>query len=141
MNKVKHHKLKEATSAPFLLVGISCHESDYRVSWAINNQLGIQLSRTLDHQVVDRDETVNEFPLFVYQDEENYQTWRLVANRCDNGFLLPEHKNMDYFLHIMAETDENFIEGLVRDIRSIEWVSAVFLMDTRKIKHLGRLLF
>ena len=35
--------LEDAYEYDFLLIGISCHEKDYRLSWALNQNLSLQL--------------------------------------------------------------------------------------------------
>ena len=35
--------LEDAYEYDFLLIGISCHEKDYRISWALNQNLSLQL--------------------------------------------------------------------------------------------------
>ena len=44
---MKYH-LEEEYEYDFDLYGISSHEKDYRICWAINNSLGLSLERTGD---------------------------------------------------------------------------------------------
>jgi len=83
----------------FLLVGISSHENDYRVSWAINNNLDMTLKRSGSLEVYNPRISQNqEFSVYQYTDQDTLLHYYLISNRCDNGFLLEEMSNIDYIL-------------------------------------------
>ena len=67
-----------------------------------------------------------EFSLYRYYDEETYLDYHLIANRCEDGFLLEELKNIDYFLRISGDCEDDFTERLLVKLLKISR-SLVFL--------------
>jgi len=67
--------------------------------------------------------------------------YHLVCNRCENGFLLEEIRNIDYLLKISGDIDEQDINTLVSRIRSIEGFSAAFELDPAQLKSREKLIF
>ncbi|MDR1155583.1 MAG: IPExxxVDY family protein [Bacteroidales bacterium] len=112
----------------FTIIGISSHENDYRLSWSINEQMGLAFAQG-DRLVTGAGK---EFTCFVHEDDD--QTLMLVSNRCDNGFLLEKYKNFDFILKFDAELNEADTQAWLRDLRKAPLVSAVFPIPvTRQI--------
>ena len=110
----------------FSVMGISSHENDYRLSWSINEQLGLSFVQS-DSLITDAGK---EFACFVHEDDE--QRFLLVSNRCDNGFLLEKYKNFDFILKFDAELNETGISEWLRNLRKVPLVSAVFPIPVNK---------
>ena len=130
----KRNVIKLETPAPlFSIIGISSHENDYRLSWSINEHLGYTF--TQGDSLVTAD--VKEFTCFVHEDDN--QKLMLISNRCDNGFLLEKHKNLDFILKFDGELNETEISTWIRDLRKAPLVSAVFVIPVNKqiLKLLG----
>ena len=67
-------------------------------------------------------------------------TYRLISNRCDNGFLLEELKNIDYLL-LIEPNDEVFkISDVITKIKSIPFVAAIFPIEISSLKNKKRIL-
>jgi len=110
----------------FTIIGISSHENDYRLSWSINEQLKLTLTRG-DNLVTD---TEKEFSSFVHEDD--HQRLMLVSNRCDNGFLLEKHKNFDYILKFDPELNETETTEWLRNLKKSPLVSAVCVIPVNR---------
>jgi hypothetical protein len=122
------------------LLGISSHENDYRISWALNEHLNFQLVKVANHVFFHSKFGENlEFSQYAFQDDNHSMLYRLISNRCDNGFLLEEYKNIDFLL-LTDTTDKQEIQLLVRNIKTISFVSAVFPIDFGLLKNRKRLL-
>ena len=104
----------------FTIIGISSHENDYRLSWSINEQMGLAFVQS-DSLVT---KAGNEFACFVHENENPKML--LVSNRCDNGFLLEKYKNFDFILKFDTELNETDISAWLRDLRKVPLISAVF---------------
>jgi len=126
MTKRKVVKLVDATPMVFTIIGISSHENDYRISWNINEQL--RLAFVQGDSIVTGDG--NEFTCFVHEDDQ--QNLLLISNRCDNGFLLGKHKNLDFILKINAELNETQIAEWLSNLRKAPLVSAAFPIPVNK---------
>ena len=138
----KSHKLIVEDDFHFFLVGISSHENDYRLSWAINTHLKMALKRADNLQIHNpRIKQDQEFSLYQFTDLETVLHYNLIANRCDNGFLLEEMKNIDYVLKITGDASKNFPEQLVNKLKKIDIITTAFEIDPSELKSRKKLLF
>ncbi len=132
---VKKHKLSLGTEENHELVGISSHENDYRVTWAINQALGIQLARAGKLQVpAAKGDEILEFPAYQYDDGDNFVQYNLYANTSENGFLAKEMKNIDYLLKVKGEIEPSDIDDLVGKLRQHELISLAFRVELSSLK-------
>jgi hypothetical protein len=138
----KSHKLIVEDDFQFFLVGISSHENDYRLSWAINTHLKMALKRSENLQIHNpRIEQDQEFSIYQFTDPEMVLHYYLIANRCDNGFLLEEMKNIDYVLKISGDADKNFPGQLVNKLKKIDIITTAFEINPSELKSRKKLLF
>jgi hypothetical protein len=138
----KSHTLSFKDDYSFHLIGISSHENDYRLSWAINNQMGTSFTRCNNLVTFNsRIKQDQEFSLSRYTDEETYIQYHLISNRCDNGFLLEEMTNIDFVILISGELSGEDIADFVENLRKIEMITAAFVIDVEGLKSRKRLLF
>jgi hypothetical protein len=114
----------------FKLIGISCAEKDYRLCWAINQALNIDLVRMSNDGIASRTHLV-DFPFFEFSDEETGRIFRLLANRFENKILMKELKTIDYLFLIQGE-DAN-LHNITTRLGNIEFV---FLSQEISIDHL-----
>ncbi len=128
-------KLKISDDIQFRLIGISSHENDYRLVWAINNKLKFQFTRT-DSLIIHRPalKTDLEFSRFLYADEDRILTYSLISNRCPDGFLFAEIKNFDFLLKVTGEIRESETREFVKKLKAVEVISASFILDPKKLK-------
>jgi len=138
----KSHKLVLEDDFQFLLIGISSHENDYRISWAINIQLKMALKRTDNLHIHNpRISEEQEFSLYQFTDPETLLHYDLFSNRCDNGFLLEEMKNIDYILKISGDANKNFPTQLVNKLKKIDIITTAFEINPLKLKSRKKLIF
>ncbi len=140
MSKKNVHKLSSESEQSYSLLSISSHENDYRISWALNEHLGFRFCKTENHSFFNSKfgETL-EFSQYVFKDDENSRTYRLISNRCDNGFLLEEYKNIDFFL-LIDSIEKTQVQQLVIQVKTIPFVSAIYPIDFGLLKNRSRLL-
>ena len=138
----KSHTLSFKDDYSFHLIGISSHENDYRLSWGINNQLGIAFTRS-DNLIVHNPRLGQdqEFSLSQYFDEETYIQFNLISNRCDDGFLLEEMTNIDFVLQVSGEVSGDDLISLVAKLKQIDIITTAFVIDVDGLKSKKRLLF
>ncbi len=160
-----HYKLilEEDDAEDFSLLAIHCSEEAYKMGFLLNKYLGLQLERW--H--VDLDLSSNGldlmFPIFEFEDKRKYTTFHLVANVCSSKiatlqssgglfddstnektvitYLLPEFKNVDFFLKISSEDQRDSLKQLVRSINEIPQVISAYSIDTETIKTKNNLIF
>jgi len=115
----------------FKLLGISCSEKDYRLCWALNQILGIDMVRLSNEGMPSREHLL-EFPFFEYNDEENGRIYRLLTNRFETKILMKELKNIDYLFLIQGE-DIN-LQEITELIGGIEFVFLATEIEIDKLK-------
>lgn len=141
MGKKDVHKLSSDPGTTRILLGISSHENDYRLSWSINEHLGYKFTKTDNYQSFHQRLNINqEFSTYIFVDEEEENTYRLISNRCDNGFLLDELKNIDFLLLIDTHNTNFDTAGLLSKIRAVPFISAIFKIDSNTLKNKKRII-
>ncbi|MBN2613806.1 MAG: IPExxxVDY family protein [Bacteroidales bacterium] len=140
--KKKIHKLSVELRSRLYIAGISSHENDYRLSWAINNKLGYNLSKS-DNLSLTNNKTgeIQQFSVFEFTNEDDECKYHLVSNRCDNGFLLAEYKNVDFFLLIQGEMAPYEFDLIVTNLKQIEIITLAFMISDLSTKSLEKLHF
>lgn len=123
------HTLDFEIEYDFILIGINCHQKDYKICWALNQTLGIKMERQEGHVLQsEKGLTESNFSNFKFEDEDNKNTFHLFKNKSANGVLIPEQKFIDYLLKI--DHDETFeIDDLVNTIKSIDFVLTAYQLD------------
>ena len=138
----KIHKLKFNPEYDFFLIGISSHENDYRISWAFNHYLGLKLVRMDDYNIIDNNYPEPlKFSIFSFYDDEILLSYKLITNRCFDGFLIGEMKNIDFFLKLHGEINKIFLDNLTKKINDLSIVNTAFQVDPEKLKSRQKLLF
>lgn len=126
----------------FSLIGICSHEKDYRICWALNSQLGIELSKTKDLELTEKKAFAPaKFSMFIFNDEEKYREYSILGNKSTNKLLLPEHKQVDYLLIIKSGLDEKEEEELVKKIKELSIVLTAYSIEPENLKSKQNLLF
>lgn len=120
----------------FKLIGISCAEKDYRLCWAINQALDIDLVRMSNDGIASRTHLI-DFPFFEHVDEENGCIYRLLANRFENKTLMNELKTIDYLFLIQGE-DANLHDITVK-LGAIEFVFMATQIEIENLKDIDLL--
>jgi hypothetical protein len=128
-------KLKISDDIHFRLIGISSHENDYRLVWAINNELKFQFTRTESLRIYRAAlKTDLEFSRFTYIDEDRILTYSLISNRCPDGFLFTEFKNFDFLVKITGEITEAETREFFKKLKTVDVISASFILEPEKLK-------
>lgn len=159
------HTLEIEYDYNFVLIGISSHEKDYRVCWALNNKLGLELVKVNSLEIKGKkQETPSFFSLFTYDHPDGFFEYTVVANLSEgkagvtmentlfgnkakshsyseNEFLIPEHKQMNYFFVVKGELSETESLQLVKQIREIDMVLTAIPLEASQLKSRHNLIF
>ncbi|MFM1930988.1 MAG: hypothetical protein RL226_291 [Bacteroidota bacterium] len=132
-------KQEESFDFEFLLFGIVCHEGIHRLCWFLNRHLNLDIAYHGGLEIKQKKST-RTHDLFRFQDEEMNVCYTLIDNRTEGGVLLPEHKQVDFFLKV---EDDNMLdpEELRKKIVEIPSVLACFRTEVMELKHKENLLF
>lgn len=121
------------------LIAISSHVKDFRLCWAINKGLGLNMRRRRTDITSPGPERIASFSVYDHLYEETLATVSLVSNHAEDGVLLPEQRQADYFLVIDEDSALRPSEALER-VRGTEFVLAAFPVKFSDIKEALKLL-
>ena len=159
------HKLDlgEFDEIDYYLIAIHTSLEDYRLAFFINQKLPINLSKSKNEIQINIKEGETKFSRYYYHNFEKAISWNLIQNKGevvqqkkDNGqnlfsnltlevatkvYLLPEFKKVDYFLKI-ENLDETMNGTKIQTaLNSIDNISAIYTVETNKIKSKNNLIF
>lgn len=160
------HTLEIEYDYDFVLIGISSHEKDYRFCWALNNKLKLELVKQDSLEIKGKKQTTpSYFSFFTFDDEDQYMEYSVIANlseskslafkegtlfgteaspgsdQSENEFLIPEHKQMNYFFVIRGEMENEEVEELMKQIREIDNVLTTIRIDANSLRSKQNLIF
>ena len=156
MSTVSTYRLSEdLCTEEFVLIALHSSLEDHALIYALNRKLKTKLKRTKE-DLETTDESV--FPVFEWKDHINDRYWMLMTNNYSHEeklqqpdlfqneksltvrHLIPEHKEVDYFLKI-EQGDECLEQEVVRTILQIPNIVTAYLLDTEQLKSKHNLIF
>jgi len=144
----------------YSLLAIHCNLEDYRMAFLLNRFLNINLRRfphDLDFQY-----TTASYPVYEWQDNKRQVMWNLIGNifkREEDSLvssgslfnatskviktynLIPEHKNVNYFLKIGNDDNNMNLKSIIGKIQKIPQVVTVYDVDVSTLKSKNNLIF
>lgn len=126
----------------FFLFGISCGEKPYRLCWALNNQLKATFAKDKDMEVQEKNQTTQlKFPMFAFRNEEMFTDYRVIINKSENKFLVPEFKQADYLLMVQGSLPSVEKNSILKKVKEVTFVQTAFEIDPQKIKSKENFVF
>ncbi|UTW64156.1 IPExxxVDY family protein [bacterium SCSIO 12741] len=132
-------KLEFEYDYDFFLIGIYCHHRDYRLAWSLNRHLGLDLKKDNDYKLKSGEE-FQYFPLYTFFVESQDLYYYLVGNRGENGWLIPEKKDVDYFLIVEGLFERSKKEILTQGIAKLKEVLTAVEIDPESLNSRQNLL-
>ncbi len=142
------------------LVAIHCAIPSYKLAFLLNKYLQMRFCRKRK-DISFQHATINaSYPYYQYIDTDHYTSYDLVKNtfhlKTENKnlqqdlfettkmvtkYLIPEHKKVDYFLKISAETPSFSIKTLVSKVLQIPQIITAYSIPELQIKSKNNLIF
>jgi len=159
------HKLvlDQVIEEDYSLIAIHCSEEAFKVAYLLNQFTGLKLHRKKADLEFNNKGLEVTFPLYEFEDEFNYTTYNLVANKrktqiakmasSGNLFgglsnnetittvLIPEYKEADYFLKIQSDYRKGSVKNLITLINNIKQIISAFEIDIEHLKSRNNLIF
>jgi len=134
--------LDEEYDFDFKLIGISCHEKDYRVTWGLNKYLDIALQRKDEdiEVIIKKSNRYSHHSAYSFYDKELDNDYSLLTNRSSMGYLIPEKVQADYLLMI-TDNYPIIMTEVLKKIREIPFVLTAFDIDVYSLKSKENLIF
>ena len=132
--------LKLGLDSDISLIGISCHLKSYRLSFAMDDSLGLSFRRINDFEIPGHDENILKYPFLMYEDTELKNQFCLVGNHHPQGKLVPALRQVDYFFVARDPLEKAAFGMILKKIRSIPSVQAAYQVDPARTKDVSQLL-
>lgn len=136
------HTLKLEDDYDFDLIGLCSHHSDYRLCWALNEYLELELKKSNEPFMVSgkKGELISSHSFYEWIDEENMANYFLIKNKNNNQFLIPEKAQIDYFL-VIQESGIIEIDDFLTRMKEISSILTAFIFDPHDLKSSNKLIF
>ncbi len=145
------------------LIAIHSSLASYRLAFFLNKNLHLRLARKKEDIRFEYNDLIADFPLYQYDDHFQYNTYNLLGNKFHTEiasktpesqglfssvestfttkYLIPELKNVDYFLKIESESTNFSSKDLVNHILSISQIITAYPVEHTKLKSKNNLIF
>jgi hypothetical protein len=134
--------LKYTPEYNFELLAIVSAVNIYQLVFTISNRTGLNFETDEPLKIWHPKLTNPQiFTVFVSDDDENFITLRIIANKCENGFLIEELKNIDFLIHLSGENDENFTKNFFEKIKQSPEIQAVYNIEPNSLASKQKLIF
>ena len=136
------HTLKLEDDYNFDLIGLCCHHSDYRLCWALNDYLELELRKSDEPYMVSskKGQIISSHSFYEWFDEENMINFFLIKNKNKRQYLIPEKAQIDYFL-VIQESGIIEIDDFLTRVKDISSILTAFIFDPNDLKSSGKLIF
>ena len=125
----------------FVLLGISCHEKDYRLCHEINVALKAAFKKQDDLEItLSRQKETSAFSLYQYHNRDGCDFY-VIANKGTKGFLIPEQKQVDYFLVMKPALHKEDKMDVLKKVKKIHCVLGTYEFNPEKLKSRQNLIF
>lgn len=158
------HKLvlDEVFEQPYKLLAIHSSVEEYKLAYLLNKHLDLRLARSPHDLDLHAGAENIHFAHFVYEDQQKYCRYHLVTNiarreelsgsgenslffgeqmAVKKSYLLPEFKQVDFFVKIEDELDSINDRLLISRILEIPQISTAYAIDFDRIKTKENLIF
>ncbi|WP_017258000.1 IPExxxVDY family protein [Pedobacter arcticus] len=125
----------------FKLIALTSPSKDYRLCFAINKFTESDFRKTEDLEISLKNAPKKFFSRYVYYPENIECEFIFLANKGNEGFLIPEMKAVDYFILIKEFIDEEDLELFLSQLKQLNEIQAVVELDPEKIKSKENLIF
>ncbi len=145
------------------LIAIHCSLAPYKLAFLLNKHVNLRLSRTKKDINFKFDTIAACFPLFRYDDYLKYHTYSLLGNKYTASityhvtdetnlftadvenvsvtkYLIPELKNVDYFLKIETETAIRTAATLTVSLLEIPQIMTAYTVNYTQLKSKNNLI-
>ena len=79
--------------------------------------------------------------MFSFNQEELFRDYHLIANRGQEGLLIEEHRQMDYFFIIKGSVEDGEKKQLIEQIKKADLILGAYAIDVQTLKSKHNLVF
>ena len=140
---MKKTKLFVEPTFDFDLLGLVSPVKDYKMAWLINRDLNLALVKSEDVKIEFVSSPRLEISQYFLSLPHGYI--QLLKNKALNttqqlAYLIPELRNLDYFLLVQDQTQQTSIATFVDHLTRNPFIQSVVRLDISKLKSKDNLL-
>jgi hypothetical protein len=140
---MKKTKLFVEPTFDFELLGLVSPVKDYKMAWLINRELDLNLVKSEDIQIEFLSAPQLEISQYLLSLPHGFI--QLLKNKALNtsqqlAYLIPELRNLDYFLLVQDQTHQTSITTFVEHLSKNPFIQSVVRLDISKLKSKENLL-
>lgn len=126
----------------FDVIGICSNHRDYRLCWALNSGIGLNLVKSDEDFMISgkKGAVSGTFSLYEFIDPETRTQFYLIKNKNKNETLLPELPQLDYVL-VLRENFDIDPEDFIEKVKKVPSVQTAFLYHAEELKSASNLIF
>ena len=135
-------KLNLLPDEEFALLGIVARVQNFRLLFEVNDLLKTNFQRFDDLEIQPMKQTeFSVFSKYTGEEDENGRIPYIIANKGSAGLLVPEQKQMDYFLLLKGTYYPDEIKEWIDRLRAVRIVQGVYEIPVKKLKSRQNLIF
>ena len=127
--------LTESIEIDATAFAINSHEKDYKLCWHINKGLSTFLKKEREPKQISK----KTFTIFTTKYDGRQLS--LIKNQSKDGFLIPQKKNIDYFMTIKPRLNSHNKEQFVQKLNKVSKILLTFEIDLNTEPEAHRLMF
>lgn len=158
---LSHKLLLDEVEEDYLLLAIHSSLEEYKIAYYLNRHLQINFSRARQDLDFNHGAVQALYPLYIFREPVKYRTYFLIKNKFSgpvkkvissgslfneeevpsmNSYLIPEHREVDYFLKVDEDLDEDGVEKMINQIAAIPNVQTIYEVDHTQLKSRNNLI-
>lgn len=124
-----------------VVIAVVSNAAEYRLISMINKSFGVSFTRMLDFSMVEQlNNAIINFSVYQYFDTDQELSYYIVGNKSEDGYLIKEHKEIDYFLVMYGDEGRLKVADKILKLKGIDLCQMTFKMDLNKIKGKEKLI-
>ncbi len=133
--------LKLELDFDFTLIGITSQLRDYRLCFTVNKFTETDFRKIDELEVNFKNTPSKFFSRYLHIIEDTECEFYLIANKGNEGYLISEMKEVDYFVIIREFIDDEDLELFISRLKQIDEIQAVVELNPSRLKSKENLLF
>ena len=143
----------------YTLLGIHTPLEDFRLAFLLNDKLALKLRKYKEDLDLYLKNEKSSFSIYIFDDANKMMTWSLITNKnikietlvSHSGnlfddppiqsYLIPEKKQVDFFLKMDSQLAYEETKELINKIKSINQIVTLYTIDPNDLKSRDNLIF
>ena len=118
----------------FHLLGITSSAKFYKLAWALNKALSIDLRKIEDYRLETVQDTAT-FELYTFGEPDTlFWFYRNRSVSHDTRFLIPEFPHFDYLVKIPTDSQSFAIKEIIKVLRDVDLIEYIGALDVKALK-------